>query len=184
MELKLNRIQKISNIVRIVCKVLYILSIVGACISIFGYISFEIFGKFNIKLSGVDIYNMIDDFEKMSKTEICMEIISAVAECVVGAVIFGSGERYLKKELADGTPFTEDGSKAILRLGIIAIAVPLIASTIVSAIGEITKTKAYLEPGISVSAGIIMILLSFIFSYGAELEKNKQIGTGDNSPKE
>lgn len=83
---------------------------------------------------------------------------------------------YLKSEQADGTPFTENGADRLERLGIRFIWIPAVTIAVSEAVAvlqgvEITGPVSNLE---SVLIGIILIFVSVIFRYGAELENKNQ----------
>ena len=82
--------------------------------------------------------------------------------------------RYFKAEQEAGTPFTHDGANAIRTLGIRTI-VLLLAAAVFSTLtyeffGLATAMVVDWDNLVSVSLGLVMILASLIFRYGAELE--------------
>ena len=82
--------------------------------------------------------------------------------------------RYFKMEQADGTPFTQRGADRLMRLGVLVIVLPLVAA-ILSAIAykclSLTQNAVRdWENLSSIAMGIVLILASLIFRYGAELE--------------
>lgn len=82
--------------------------------------------------------------------------------------------RYFKSEQTDGTPFTQHGADRILRLGILTIVLPLVAAILAAAVCEFLTLPqdAVRDWGNlnSLTMGIVLILASLIFRYGAELE--------------
>ncbi|MGM9615132.1 MAG: hypothetical protein ACI3W7_06385 [Oscillospiraceae bacterium] len=84
---------------------------------------------------------------------------------------------YFKAEQADGTPFTKQGADRILHLGVRTIVLPLVAAILSAVVCELFA----LPQGVasdwgnldSVVMGIVLILASLIFRYGAELEANR-----------
>ena len=101
---------------------------------------------------------------------------------IANAVLLGLAGYYFKTEQADGTPFTADGAKRVKRLGIHCIWLPIVATVIATVIltcfgadGSVELTNL---PGIA--TGIVLILASLIFRYGAELtDNNKPNGETD-----
>lgn len=85
----------------------------------------------------------------------------------------------LKKELADGTPFTQSGADQILRLGIRTIVLPLVAEILRAVFYEVFDVAQALRTDSgnlpSLIMGIVLILVSLIFRYGAELEGRKEM---------
>ena len=86
--------------------------------------------------------------------------------------------RYFKLEQADGTPFTQQGADRVLHLGILTIVLPLVAAILSALVCEFMTLPqdAVRDWGNlnSLTMGIVLILASLIFRYGAELETQKQ----------
>ena len=86
--------------------------------------------------------------------------------------------RYFKAEQADGTPYTRHGADRILHLGILTIVLPLVAAILSALVCELLTlpqdaVRDWGNLG-SLTMGIVLILASLIFRYGAELEMQKQ----------
>ena len=85
--------------------------------------------------------------------------------------------RYFKAEQADGTPFTHRGAEQILHLGILTIVLPLVEAIVSAILYEIfaLPQDAVSDWGNlnSLTMGIMLILASLIFRYGAELEEKR-----------
>lgn len=81
--------------------------------------------------------------------------------------------RYFKAEQTDGTPFTHSGADRIRRLGIQSIVLPLVAVILAAVISSSLGLPENMEwsNGFSVMLGIVLILASVVFHYGAELEE-------------
>ena len=88
-------------------------------------------------------------------------------------VLFLFAWQYLKAEEAAGTPFTVSGADTVKKLGIRIIVLPLVA-VIISAViyGCFGLTPDVdISSGGCVITGGVLILVSLIFRYGAELEE-------------
>ena len=88
------------------------------------------------------------------------------------AILLAFANRYLKAEQAAGTPFTEAGAEQLKKLGIRCIWLPIVAMVVASVIGvcfnvEDLDISSNLP---SLATGIVLILASMIFRYGAALE--------------
>ena len=103
-------------------------------------------------------------------------LLSDLILLATDAVLLGFAGRYFKIEQAEGTPFTENGANLIRKLGIRCIWMPIVAVVIASVItvclgvessGDISNL-----PGLV--TGIVLILASLIFRYGAELEEQNR----------
>ena len=84
---------------------------------------------------------------------------------------------YFSFELEKGTPFTDEGAKLLLKVGIMNISISVMAfilSNIVyhlmsKATGNMSPLKFY-STG-SLTLGIMFVVTSYMLSYGADLEK-------------
>ena len=111
--------------------------------------------------------------EYVTAVFICMTII-IVAEAVVAKFI----NVYFKHELKAGTPFTFEGAKEMLRLGIITIAVPVGASLAATIVFGIMAAGSGLDREfnfeISLGLGLMFLALSPLLKHGTELRLRAQ----------
>ncbi len=169
----LQTIQKTLNVFRILSKVAYILCIVGAaalgvtalCVmtQYCGGTVFSLFGEpIKIFPDGTDLLQKF------------IQLLSATFKLTAEAILFGLTYDYLKIEQADGTPFTFGGAERLKKLGIRFIYIPLIAIVLVEIIAVIIKVKdvGNVDNYFSVMTGIVFILVSLVFKYGAEMQNN------------
>lgn len=94
-------------------------------------------------------------------------------------------ENYFKNELNAGTPFTLAQAKEMLRLGVITLIIPpactiagSIAEEITAGLMNIEKAAAmdiYFDNEPSFVLGIMLILISLLCHYGAELRESRDI---------
>ena len=167
----LETIQKTFSVFKTLVKVAKILCIVGAAIFAvaafcaltenYGGTIFSLFGE-PLELFGSETV-LIQKF---------VEMLAAAFMLTAGAILFGLCGSYLKSELADGTPFTESGANQLKKLGIQFIYIPAvaIAASEAVAIGQGVNGIGRAENYSGVAIGIVLILVSLIFKYGAELE--------------
>ena len=172
----LQTIQKTFWVFQILVKIAFVFSIIGASFCAVGVLCavawyntggqvFTIFGE------PVTVFAEGEGLNQMLAV-LLSDMILLVAE----AVLLAFAGRYLKTEQAEGTPFTENGANLIQKLGIRCIWMPIVAVVIASVItvclgversGDISNLP-------SVVTGIVLILASVIFRYGAELEKQNR----------
>lgn len=175
MSKNLKVIQTFAKIARIVTKVLFIIMIVSGAASLVGALT--VFGVPTLKIFGQNLIDLIMGAESVKLESAGFECLSATVACASSAVVMGFASHYLKNELRAGTPFTYEGAKEILRLGIISIAVPAGASTVIEIINTVHLhyfPDAFAESfSVSISAGLLMIVAHFVFKYGAELAEKK-----------
>ena len=173
MSKSLSILQKIAKIAKIVCKVLFILCIVGGIGCLFGLLILLVLGRAAVDEIGL-FASVMGENPYLAGAFGC---IAGMITCIGEAILFRYGERYFTNELAAGTPFTQEGSKEIFRLGIASIIVSAAASTLSAMVYGIFLffTPALTEIDISMSwsigTGLTLLLLSVIFRYGAELRE-------------
>ncbi|MBR2278722.1 MAG: hypothetical protein IJ872_05860 [Eubacterium sp.] len=182
----LNTIQTISKIAKVISKIIFICSIVGLCLCIAGIISLAI-GTEGLKLGGVTIQGILQDKGDISDGTLYAGLARAIVYCIGTIFISKFSELYFKKELEAGTPFTFDGAKEMLRLGILSVCITIgqeiIASIVYSVISNTHTDVApmsEIDASGGVATGIALIVISLICKYGAELIHNKTEENNEN----
>lgn len=128
------------------------------------------------KVHGADM----DAAMRLTEANSLYQMIGALLSDAVFAVTDGSlflfAYLYFKAEQADGTPFTYSGADRLRGLGIKTIVMPMVAAIISAVIYGCldTNNPADWSGAISIAPGILLILASLVFRYGAELEMNIQ----------
>ncbi len=176
MSKSLSILQTIAKVARIVCKVLFILCIIGGAGCLVGLVVslilgpiFEATGMFALRMSA-------------------MGCVVGLVTCVGEAILFYMGERYFEHELAAATPFTQEGAKELFRLGIASLIISLSVSVISATVFGILLifSPALPEADISMSwslgTGLTLLLLSVIFRYGAELREQNHEPKTEEGP--
>ena len=169
---QLQKIQKAAHVFQILTKIAYIFSIVGASLCAVGALcAFSWY-------SGGQVFSLFGEPVTMFSTSLGMRETLAVllADFIMitaEAILLSFANRYLKAEQAHGTPFTEAGAEMLKKLGIRCIWMPIVAMVIVSVIGvcfnvENLDTTSNLP---SLAVGVVLILASMVFRYGAALEE-------------
>ena len=174
----LSVVQTLAKIGRIFSKIIFILCIVCFSICTVALISLLI-GFDGFKIGGVTIRGIIENEGGLPIASLYTDVAVGMILCASEAVLSKFAELYFKRELADGTPFTHRGAKELLRLGILAIAIPIgtaivcgIVAAIISALHPEVKELSF-DSFSSVGLGVMMIVTSVICRYGAELREGK-----------
>lgn len=182
----LKTIQVFAKIGKILSTVIYICSIIGAAGCTVGLLSLPFSETPILKIGGMTVRGLIINKSGVDLMSLYPIISGALIICIGEAVVAKFAQLYFKRELADGTPFTVDGAREMLRLGIITICVPLgalILSQIVSTItAEFTGGEVFkLDGGDSITTGVMFIIISVLCRYGAEiLNTNNENGGTSN----
>lgn len=171
----LSKIQKAFRIIGIFTKIAFVFSIIGAVCCAVGalctlawYTGGQVFSLFG---------QPVIFFEAGTEANEAMAILlSDLVFLITESVLLFFARQYIKSEQAEGTPFTEKGADQLKKLGIRCIWMPIVAMVIVPIIllslnvdrgGDISNLP-------SVATGLVLILASVIFRYGAELEAGCQ----------
>lgn len=176
----LKTIQTLSKIGMILCKIIYICCIIGAAGCAVGMVSLPLADTGIFKIGGVSIRTLIVNNAGIDPISLYPAMTEAAILCIGQTVLSKFAEVYFRNELAAGTPFTQDGAREMLRLGILTICIPLgclIAAQIVSGImagflncDDLLK----IDNGGSVSLGVMFIVMSVLCRCGAEMQAQKQ----------
>ena len=165
----LQTIQKTFRVFQILARVAFILTIVGASICAAGVLCCAVWSAggrvFSLFGEPIAIPNGGDARQLMG------QLIGNMIYLGADAMLLGFAGQYFRIEQAECTPFTLRGADLIRRLGIRCIWIPIAAIAVAAAIGACLGVKcgsASNLPGIV--TGVVLILASLIFRYGAELE--------------
>lgn len=165
----LSHILTVFKVAKVIAKVVFILCIVGAAGCLLGFFA----------ISAVDTFMPEALISEGVSADIgYLGCIIGVVICAAEAVFAFLSERYFKKVLNAGTPFTFDGAKQCFRLGIAS----LIISAAVSVISAIAVTvflilansglsNSEFNVSFSITTGLLLMFLSIVFKHGAELHK-------------
>lgn len=177
MSKSLKTVQTICKVCKVLAEIAFVLFVVIVALMLAAAI-FTGTGNFDALLlsGGVVLDDMLQQTgvtqDYMVAVFVCLTIIIA-AEAVVAKFI----NVYFKHELKAGTPFTFEGAKEMLRLGIITIAVPVGASVI----SAIYLTVVTADSGdwnfsvkISLGMGLMFLALSPLLKHGTELRLRAQ----------
>ena len=182
----LNTIQTLSKIGKVLSKISFIFCLIGTIGCAVGLASLPFANQGIFKIGGVSIYGLIVNRAGIDLTGLYPAMTGAMILCIGQMVLAKNAEKYFAHELAAGTPFTQDGAKELLRLGILTICIPLgclILAEIVSGIlagflncDDLLK----LENGGSVTLGVMFLVMSLLCRYGAEQEADQATNTKNN----
>ena len=160
-------VQKISKVLGILSKIAFICSIVGSALCLVGISVLAVAGK------NPEIAAKIMEGANLTIKQTIGACAVGLVYCISSVLTSKWHMDYFLMEQKEGTPFTADGAKAFRTLGIVNIVVPFVAVIIASILESIFKCPHEVRPDLSFGLGIAMILLSYVFAYGAELEKKK-----------
>lgn len=180
----LKTIQTLSKIGKVLSKIAFVFSVIGFCGCIAGLISLNFGNGSLIRIGGVTIHGLIDNSMGYNVKSICAALSGWLIVCAGGAVLAKFAESYFRNELQAETPFTFDGAKEMLRLGILTLTIPAgcsvageIITGIVGGFMHVSKGIAadlYFDNESSIALGVMFIVMSVLCRYGAELRANNE----------
>lgn len=168
----LKNVQTWAQVFKVFTIIAIVFLSIGIVAGLISFISITNQGIFE-EINNLLIENGDEAITHLTAPNLLISIISMLASLVVEILTL----KYINKELADGTPFTYDGSKQLFWLAIIGLILPAVASAISGIIvlsygitfAEVEETIT----GVSFGYAIGLIILSQIFKYGAELREKK-----------
>lgn len=177
----LQTIQKTFRVLQILTKIAMILSFIWAGLTALGLLCGTVWYHGGAVV-GADQQMLYSLTETGGLNEMIGVLLVDTILALTDGILFAFALRYFKAEQADGTPFTTQGADRILRLGIRTIVLPLVAAILSAVVSEIfaPPQAAVRDWGNSdsVTMGIVLILASLIFRYGADLEAKKAEACG------
>ena len=174
----LKTIQGFAKAGKIIAKILSIFCIIGIVGCAIGFLA--LVGIRAIIPDGSNIFGSLLAFGiDFSLSYAIIGCIFGMIACAGEFVLCRYAVKYFENELAAGTPFTYDGAKEILRLGILSIVIPLAISILEGIVFGIfllffpAIADMDINNSSSIGTGIMLILASFIFKYGADIIEEK-----------
>ena len=181
----LKTIQTLCKVGRILSKITFIICIVGAALCVAGIISLALIPE-GIKFDGLTI--LVEKHVGVSVNTCYAAMAAGIPLCAGGAVLAKFEELYFKRELASGTPFTFDGAKELIRLGVLTIAIPAVAALVAAIIFGVMRAvlpdvdEIKYNIHLYLGMGIGYIFAGLLCRYGTELFAKK--GKKEKQPEE
>lgn len=173
----LSTIQILSKIGKILSKIAYICCIVGLCGCAVGIVALLV-GAETVKLGGMTLHSILESEAGMSLGTLWASIAAGMILCVGEIIVSRKAQTYFDHELKAGTPFTLDGAKELMQLGISTIWIPIVTMVLAQVaqgvigqfLGDVEKLS--LDGYDSVVLGVTFIIVSLLCRYGAERTEN------------
>lgn len=171
----LRTLQVLSKIGRILSKIVFIVSIVGAALCLLSLLLLAAGVENGIRFGEVTLRSIIEESANLNVHTMYAAISSGILFCTGEAVLAKFAERYFRNELSSGTPFTIEGARELLRLGILTIAIPLgtalLSSIVYGVMQAVFADVVEQSPDVatSISLGAAFIVASLLCRHGAEI---------------
>ena len=167
----LEKIQKVFHVFQILSKIAMIFSFVTAGLALLGAVCGIVWQNGGIVV-GMDADILLSLTEVGGLYEMIGALLADAVLVLTDGILSMLTYRYFKAEQADGTPFTASGADRMMKLGIQTIVFPIVGAVIAAVIYgcmNLTEVGDW-SNGATVVTGIMLILGSMVFRYGAELE--------------
>lgn len=176
----LDIIQKLAKIGKAFSKIIAVCCIIGAVGCIVGIASLLTTGYVECSVDGISLHGLIENSAKISIGTLYAIMTVALILCIGEAIIAKQAEKYFRNELAAGTPFTFEGAKEMMRLGICIISISIgtvIAAPIAYAIINHYHSNVIgmnLNGAVQIGMGVAFIISSLLCKLGAEEDAGNQ----------
>ena len=181
MEKTLRTIQKFAKLGKILSAIIFILCIVGALACIAGAICWEKFGDFEFNFAGITISNMVESETGVTGGGVFTACAVGFVLILGEAILAKFAQRYFKRELEAGTPFTMEGAQELKSLGIKTILIPVISYAAAAAVHVIMVRFLQMGGGefkseltINLGLGLMFIIGSLLCKLGAQQSAEKR----------
>lgn len=174
-------IQTLAKVGKILSKIVFICCIVGLCGCVIGILALVIGGS-AAEASGTTLQALLQKETDISLGSVWAAIFVGIFLCIGELIVSKLALNYFEHELEQGTPFSLDGAKELLHLGIHSIWIPIaatvaaeIAQGIICALCESVE-RVKLDSDGSITTGVMLIVVSLLCKCGAQLlqEKNEE----------
>lgn len=173
----LKALQVLAKIGKILSTITFIFCVVGGALCLVGILGLALIPE-GFSIGSVSIKGIVEKHADITVATCYATMAAAVVCCAGEAVLAKFAERYFRNELKAGTPFTIDGAKELMRLGILAIAIPILTMIVASVIFTVIKFVAQesvqeikFGDSLSIGLGIAMIIGSLLCRHGAEVSQ-------------
>ena len=161
------KVQKACRVFKVLVTIAMVVCFIVAAATISAFVSMYAFN------SNVIFQMVAEELPDVSREETLAGILSMFFEALADAILLVIARSYLVFELREKTPFTAKGADKMRSLGIICIVMPVVASILSAAVYTYYgfESSSYETENTGIIIGIVLVVLSFVLRYGADLEQ-------------
>ena len=164
---------KFLNVIQKVFKIARVLTLIAICL-------FFIAAGYELTLVAIEL---LTHGSKAIDKHLIAHALEHLVHFVANGILLVFVFKYIKHEIHDGTPYTEEGAKELKEIGIHIIVHPIITAAIIAimdvALGQKFPSFFTGTTYIGVLLGAVLVVVSLILKYGAELENNIKNNNSD-----
>ena len=174
----LNRIQIIAKVLRVLCVIGFVISIIGAVGCVLGLSLFNVVKDLPITKDRATVMQVLEK-RNIPEYMVYTYLAVALADCGVSIFICKYNELLFKTEIMEGTPFTMSFVKNMRKNALVNILVSIGFIVLVGIVIGIVKVLMGYDGSESINLvntfayGIAMLILSLFVEYGAEVSEQK-----------
>lgn len=175
----IDTIQKLFKVGRVISRIVFVACLVGAIVSFTGILCLAMIPD-GFRIGGMTLRGIIATSQNMSMGAAYLAAAVAMVFCASESFLGRMAARYFSNELQAGTPFTQDGAKELIRLGIFNIVIPIAAVAVMAIIYAIIHASypdladLRIDNLAGVGIGVMMIVTGLICRYGAEQKQMRE----------
>lgn len=178
----LKTIQTLSKVAKILSTIVFVCSIIGCVSCLIGAVCLGAGGAI-LQAGGYDFAKLIQESSGMTVETLYAIMACSVILCAGEIAISKFAQLYFKHELEAGTPFTLNGAREMMRLGIIIVSVSIgttiVAAIVYAIIKAVNANVGKYDVGnyTSIMTGIVFMIISLLLKHGAEVSKDGEYVT-------
>ena len=163
------RIQTVFRVLKIILSIIRVMLFIGAAAVAVGIVFWCIFGKQYLSGENMKLHYLMQSLDNGGFTSTVLLLITDLIFCIGSFIVFSSAVNYLKKELNDGTPFTQSGARKLRNTGLCCVTVSLTSQALIGVICEIFDLKsAYAVDEATIIVGLLLMLFSAVLRQGEQ----------------
>ena len=174
MDKNLHTIQVLAKVGRIVARIIWIACTVATVLLLCGMVSLACGLDGLIKVGDVTIRGLVTAETELSTQQFYIVCVAGAIMAAGNAIMAWFADRYFTLQIKTGTPFTNTCANGMRKLGLIYVIGAIITNSVAGLAVLImqsamdTTVVLNLEGGSGIIAGIMFLVFSVLFRYGAE----------------
>ncbi len=176
----IEKLQRLAGLGKIVSRIFLFISIFLIILSIIMLMVVILSGSTSLDVKGLTVGTLLKDRSSIETLDVMIYIIALVLYFIGHTFLWNSAYRYFAVEIESGTPFRNENYRNLRSLGIATIAFPsffeLMTVVLINFASEhVFSGSSIMEynPFSTLSLGIMIIFVSVVCRYGAEVEAKR-----------
>lgn len=175
----LKTLQTLAKLGKIFSKIIFICCIVGASGCVVGAFGL-ILGNQCFKIAGISFYGLIQTSADIGAGTLWASLVVGAIFSIGEIILANRAYRYFSHLVIAETPFTIDGARELMHLGIWTVCMSagstLLAQIVQGILAQLIPDveRLSLDFGQGIALGVMFLVVSVLCRYGAELRHKKE----------